>query len=163
MQHVINQIESQFPDNISLLTLYKEEKAAASFPSEDYIPFKQWKEEYKQEWMMSHVDSKMLSVEDAVTETEKEIVEFIAQQEKITEQKKVRKIKDTKPKVETVKVQKEKKVSKSQIAEEIYISMIVDGQHPARKDVITRFMAELDMTQAGASTYHYNIKKKLSK
>jgi len=52
--------------------------------------------------------------------------------------------------------------SKKEKAVAIYQSMIVDGQHPARKDVITRFMAELDMTQAGASTYQNTCKKECS-
>jgi len=163
-QSVIAQIESKFPNNISLLILYNEEKESASFPSDnDIFPsFKIWKQQYKQEWLASHVDSKLVNAEEAVTETEKELINMIAEQEKETDQKKIKKVVDKKPKESTPIVQKVKTASKSELAEQIYKEMMIDGVHPIRKEVIKRFIDEVGLTQAGASTYQYNIKKKLS-
>lgn len=53
--------------------------------------------------------------------------------------------------------------SKADKALDIYKSMMVNGAHPARSDVIKAFVEQLNMTQAGASTYQYNCKKALSK
>ena len=43
----------------------------------------------------------------------------------------------------------------------VYKSLMIDGEHPARKDVITAFVEEIGMSKAGASTYHYNVKKEI--
>ena len=53
-------------------------------------------------------------------------------------------------------------VKKTDIALQIYKSMMINGEHPARKDVIERFINEVGLSKAGASTYQHNIKTKLS-
>jgi len=52
--------------------------------------------------------------------------------------------------------------SKKEQAVEIYKSMMENGNHPSRKDVIARFQSDLDMTPAGASTYQNICKKECS-
>lgn len=47
--------------------------------------------------------------------------------------------------------------SKSQRAMDIYTRMTAEGK--ARKDIITAFKSQLDMGDAGASTYYQNCKK----
>jgi len=63
----------------------------------------------------------------------------------------------TKP---TVKPMATAKVgSKKEKALDLYTLMMDNGSHPQRKDVIESFMANLDMTKAGASTYQAMCKK----
>lgn len=151
--------EQHFPNNIHLLQLYKAEKADMDFPSSPFMPFKEWKEMYKAEWMDSHCTSKSVDAETAINLTDAEMNEMDNTTSTKTEKKVVvRKIKST-PKI---KVKKEKVPTKAERALEIYQEMMVDGNHPVRKEVIQRFMNELNMSVAGASTYQYNIKKKLS-
>lgn len=49
--------------------------------------------------------------------------------------------------------------SKKDLALELYKQMMDNSIHPSRKDVIDRFVAELGMTPAGASTYAAMCKK----
>jgi len=51
--------------------------------------------------------------------------------------------------------------SKADKALDIYKSMMNGTEHPKRGDVIKAFMEQLNMTQAGASTYQYNCKQKV--
>lgn len=51
--------------------------------------------------------------------------------------------------------------SKSQRALDIYTKMLADGK--SRKDIITAFKSQLDMGDAGASTYYQNCKKSTTK
>jgi len=78
----------------------------------------------------------------------------------------------TKPKKEkettvttTVRVPRQKSTdgsSKREKALVIYKEMMDGNNHPARKDVMDRFIKELDMTSAGASTYAANCKRELN-
>jgi len=69
--------------------------------------------------------------------------------------KSIKKSTTTSTKKSTGETKKDKAVA-------IYKEMMNGSTHPTRKDVINRFMTELDMTINGASTYQYNIKKELS-
>lgn len=60
------------------------------------------------------------------------------------------------------KADKEPRVTKASQAVDIYKSMMDGKTHPVRKDVIAAFKQQLNMTNAGASTYWFNVKKKLS-
>ena len=51
--------------------------------------------------------------------------------------------------------------SKSAKATAIYKKLMAEGK--ARKDIINLFKSELNMTDAGASTYYQNIKKSTAK
>jgi len=152
-------------DNVTLLQLYKQEKAEQEFPSSPFPPFKEWKAEYMIEYNDAHSDSQMVDVETAVEMTEKELEEA-DKKSVVTTTVKPEKVKKvvaiTKPKSETKTETKVKKVSKKDQAVAIYKSMMVNGEHPARKDVIARFISEVNMSSAGASTYQFNIKKELS-
>jgi hypothetical protein len=41
---------------------------------------------------------------------------------------------------------------------ELYKSLMVNGEHPKRKDVIDKFVTVIGMTPAGASTYQNTVK-----
>lgn len=45
---------------------------------------------------------------------------------------------------------------------EIALNKFAENPNVARKDFIARLVAELGMTESGASTYHYNCKKKFA-
>ena len=45
----------------------------------------------------------------------------------------------------------------------IYRNLMIDGQHPQRKQVIDAFVAQIGMTTAGASTYQQNVKNAIVK
>jgi len=156
------------PKNIGLLNLYKIEKSQMDLPSDPFPPFNEWKAEYMEEYIDSHMDSEMVDAETAIELTEKEIeaddAAVMAQKPatvpvppKPVKYKTIKTVKQAKPKAEKVN-----KVSKTELAESIYKSMMVGDKHPERKAVIERFVAEVGLTSSGASTYHYNIKKKLS-
>ncbi len=49
-------------------------------------------------------------------------------------------------------------ISKKEQARQIYVNMMMDGQHPVRKDVIKRFKEEIGLTDAGSATYQNNFK-----
>jgi hypothetical protein len=51
--------------------------------------------------------------------------------------------------------------SKMNRAIELYKSMMVNGVHPKRKDVIDQFVSVIGMTPAGASTYQNTIKSQV--
>jgi len=159
MAKQIKSIETKFPNNINLLALYKIEKEQMDFPSDPFPSFQDWRASYKVEWLETHSTSKLVDAETAVKLSEEEMENDQKQQQAKPEKKvTVRKIKST-PKV---KVKKEKVPTKAERALKVYQEMMVNGNHPARKEVVQRFMNELNMSVAGASTYQYNIKKKLS-
>lgn len=159
------------PKNNELLNLYKLEKEAMDLPSDPFPSFKEWRDEYMIEFIDSHVDSKMVDVETAVAETEKELDEekdSIEQQTPVLNPRACRyqssKSVTTKPKVKpTTKTKTPKKApanqSKKEMAITIYKSMMVGKKHPERKDVIARFIKDIGMSSAGASTYHHTIKQ----
>lgn len=70
--------------------------------------------------------------------------------------------KDPKKTEKSTDEQKPKKVSKMSKCVDIYKEMMDGDKHPVRKEVIERFIKEADMTSAGAGTYWFNIKTKLS-
>lgn len=49
--------------------------------------------------------------------------------------------------------------SKKEKALDIYSNLMDNGNHPQRAVVIAEFMDRLEMTKAGASTYHSMVKK----
>jgi len=60
---------------------------------------------------------------------------------------------------------KKKKGAKKEMAIELYKKMVDEnnGKFPSRKDAIQRFVDEIGMTPAGASTYVANCKKNFAK
>jgi len=163
----MNQVQQttsvKLPSNINLLNLYKVEKEQMDLPSNPFPSFKDWKADYMIEFIDSHSDSKMVDAETAVDITEKELNDLEKKQTKSVKIKKVVDIKIPKKSTEP-KVKKVKGESKKDKAVAIYKEMMDqnEGKHPARKDVIKRFMDEVNLSSAGASTYQYNIKKELS-
>lgn len=145
------------PNNIELLALYKQEKDVMDLPSDPFPPFSEWKAEYMIEFIESHRDSKMVSVEEAVDETEKEL-----DNNENPVQQVVPVVKQTPPKAvkKTPKASKPSPTkSKKDLAIDVYKSMMVKGAHPSRKDVIARFMSDVGLSAAGANTYHHSIKQ----
>ncbi len=49
-------------------------------------------------------------------------------------------------------------ISKKEQARQLYNTMMVDGAHPKRGDVIKRFMEEVQLTKAGAACYQNHFK-----
>jgi len=150
--------------NAQLIELYKIEKSHLDFPSNPFPPFKEWKAEYLKENEGLFVTK---NIDDAIKESDAIVDEEI---KKLIEQEKA-------PKIVKIKVPKvEKKSTKTSIKKEnggikktdqaklIYQEMMnkENGSHPKRSDVIKRFMDECGLSQAGASTYQYNMKKMFS-
>lgn len=65
------------------------------------------------------------------------------------------------PKEVVVKTTETREGSKSQRAVDIYTKMVAEGK--SRKDIITAFKSQLQMSDAGASTYYQNVKKSTTK
>ena len=65
----------------------------------------------------------------------------------------------TKPDTKTTTTISVKSGSKKEKALDIYKQMMDNNTHPIRSEVIQVFMNDLDMTKAGASTYHSMAKK----
>lgn len=77
------------------------------------------------------------------------------------EAEKVEPVSIKKPTTKVVKKSTDGK-SKKEFALDIYKGMMENGNHPVRKEVIARFVSELNMTPAGASTYAATCKKECS-
>ena len=93
---------------------------------------------------VNDIDTEVKLVEPAVKHVDEEV--------------NVESVNETKPKTEN-KVngdKKEKAVSKSQLAYQMYVEAV----DKTRKVMINRFVEELGLTNAGASTYLQNCKKK---
>ena len=67
--------------------------------------------------------------------------------------------KSTSVKAATAKKKVKGAPSKKELATELFKS----NKDASRKEIIALFVKELGMTQSGAATYHYNIKKIISK
>ena len=93
---------------------------------------------------VNDIDTEVKLVEPAVKHVDEEV--------------NVESVNETKPKTENkVNVdKKEKAVSKSQLAYQMYVEAV----DKTRKVMINRFVEELGLTNAGASTYVQNCKKK---
>ena len=151
-----NTVESNH-NNQALLSLYKEEKKHLNMPSDPFMSFKEWKKEYVIEWNKNHTiteaDRKMEEADRLVQEAD---LELIAHRAKLKRKQKV-KVKSTTNQI--VVPTPPPKHSKKLDAIKVYRSMMKSDEHPSRKDVINAFVAKVNMSKAGASTYHHNIKK----
>ena len=130
------------------------------FPSDPFPSFKDWKAEYLVDWKENHMvtdaDKAMEEADKLVAEADKELRKNASTHVKPKKKAKVAKI-AIKKKDKTASAP-----SKKQRAIKVYQSMMNGSEHPSRKSVIEAFMSKVDMSQAGASTYHHNIKKELS-
>lgn len=163
MSSSVNKTErNNMLNNATLLALYKQEKADMDMPSDPFPSFKDWKAEYAIDWEKNHT---MTDAEKALEEADR----IVAEAEKELRQHKTTYTKPKKKKATTKKtivkptVTKPKAPNKKQRATKVYQSLMVNGEHPSRQDAIAAFVDQIGMTQAGASTYVYNIKKELSK
>ena len=82
----------------------------------------------------------------------KEVVEVKKEEEVVTEEnEEVTEVPQEVNNVEETKTEDAPKVTKRQLAQKIYD----ENPKAKRKDIIQRFMAELNMTPAGSSTYYH--------
>jgi len=72
---------------------------------------------------------------------------------------------ETEPKLDAAGNPKKKKGAKKEMAIKLYKKLVEEnnGKFPARQDAIKRFVDEIGMTPAGASTYVANCKKNFAK
>jgi hypothetical protein len=63
--------------------------------------------------------------------------------------------------IQPVIVQSEQKTGPFRNKKEAAMVLFKESPTGKRSDIIAKFVSELDMTLAGASTYYYNIKKEL--
>jgi len=155
-------------NNTELLNLYKAEKSALDFPSEPFMKFGEWKQKYMEEnkglFITTSADQAIKESDEIVDGAIKELDEQIKKTEQTKTVRKIKTPKVEKKSTEVVINNNDGKIKKTDLAKTIYQNMMneLKGQHPKRGDVIKRFMNECNMTQAGASTYQYNMKKLFS-
>jgi len=156
-----------------LMKEFRLEKAAHELDifAKPFPSFKEWELKYKEENEGLFITK---SADEAIAESDKivdEEIQKIINGEMKKSTPKVTKVKapksEKKSTTSTVKPtinNNDGKIKKTDLAKSIYQSMMdeLKGQHPKRGDVITRFMNECQLSQAGASTYQYNMKKMFS-
>lgn len=155
-------------NNTELMNLYKAEKSALDFPSDPFPKFKEWKEKYMEEnkglFVTTSADQAIKEADQIVEEAEKELSVKVNKKEKAPKVIKISVPKVEKKSTEITINNNDGKTKKTDLAKSIYKEMMDqnNGSHPKRGDVIKRFMSECGLSNAGASTYQYNMKKMFS-
>ncbi len=136
-------------NRVELYNMYQDEKAIIETLDDPFPSFKQWQDNWNKDYITTDDRTNKEQYDSSFSDL---ILEDVPT-------KKVEVKTPTKPKVK----KKAKSGSKAEKALDIYKSMMDGDTHPIRKDVIQKFIDDLDMSKAGASTYHYNTKAKISK